>query len=135
MKEILGIGAQLIDKLFPDKTKAAQAKAELVQLQQNGHLKEIETRMSVMIAEAQSKDPWTSRARPAFMYVMYIMILAAIPMGVLSCFNPEAALSIAEGMKLWLAAIPSAMWSTFGIGYSGYAIARSMDKRQLKKNA
>lgn len=53
------------------------------------------------------------------------------PMGILSLFSPESATTIAGGMKAWLAAIPDGMWATFGIGYSGYAIARSMDKKNL----
>jgi hypothetical protein len=131
--EILGIGAKLIDKIFPDKEKAAEAKLKLMDLEQQGELKELETRMSAILAEAQSADPWTSRARPTFMYVIYLMILAAIPMGIVSAFNPEMAKAIAEGMQAWLGAIPRGLWDTFAIGYSGYAIARSVDKRTVQK--
>jgi len=131
---VLDIGKDLIDKIFPDKQKAAEAKAKLMLLEQHGELAALHTRMSAIIAEAQSKDPWTSRARPSFLYVMYIMILAAIPMGVLAAFNPATAAAIANGMKAWLAAIPSGLWATFGIGYSGYAVARSMDKKNVLKS-
>jgi hypothetical protein len=86
--------------------------------------------MSVMLAEAQSKDPWTSRARPSFMYVMYILILCSIPMGVLSVFSPAAATTVAMGMKAWLAAIPDAMWGTFGTAYCGYTLSRSWEKKK-----
>lgn len=130
---LLSIGSQLIDKIFPDKEKAAEAKQKLMLLQQQGELAELHTRMSAIVAEAQSKDPWTSRARPSFLYVMYIMILAAIPMGILAAFNPADAAAIAKGMQSWLAAIPSGLWATFGIGYSGYAVARSMDKKNVLK--
>ena len=130
IKDIIGIGSTLIDKIFPDKTKAAEAKAKLIELQQKGELADIELGQKNIQAEAQSKDPWTSRARPTFMYVMYIMILAAIPVGVLSYFNPEAATAIAVGMKAWLSAIPENMWWTFGIGYTGYATLRTIEKRK-----
>lgn len=129
---ILGIGGKLVDKLFPDPQAKAQAQLELMRLAQEGELKELETRMSAIIAEAQSSDPWTSRARPAFLYVIYVMILAAIPMGVVSAFSPDTASNIATGMSAWLAAIPDGMWATFGIGYSGYAVARSWDKRNAR---
>jgi hypothetical protein len=130
---VVGIGGKLIDKLFPDPAEKAKAQAVLIELQQSGELKELETRMSAIIAEAKSADPWTSRARPSFMYVMYIMILAAIPMGLLSAFDPAQAVQIAAGMKAWLSAIPDGMWATFGIGYTGYSVARSMDKKNLAK--
>ncbi len=130
---VVGIGGKLIDKLFPDPAEKAKAKATLIELQQTGELKELETRMSAILAEAQSSDPWTSRARPSFMYVIYIMILAAIPMGVLAAFDPARAAAIAEGMKAWLSAIPNGLWTTFGIGYTGYSVARSMDKKNILK--
>ena len=128
---ILGIGSKLIDKLFPDPEEKQKAQLQLMQLEQNGELEDLKTRMSAILAEAQSNDPWTSRARPTFMYVIYIMILAAIPMGILSAFNPAMAKEIASGMQAWLSAIPDGLWATFGIGYSGYAIARSNDKKNI----
>jgi len=124
----VGVIGKVIDKVFPDPVQAAIAKAELVKLQQDGELKELEIRMSAIIAEAQSKDPWTSRARPSFLYVMYALILAAIPMGVLHAYNPELAVSIAAGLKAWLEALPEELWWLFGAGYLGYTGARSIDK-------
>lgn len=129
---IMDVGGKLIDKLIPDPAAKAKAKLDLAVLAQDGELEELKTRMSAILAEAQSKDPWTSRARPSFMYVMYVMILMAIPMGILSLFSPESAVAVAAGMKAWLTAIPDGMWATFGIGYSGYAVARSMDKKNIK---
>lgn len=130
---LLDVGGKLIDKIWPDPAEREKAKAQLLQMQQNGELKELETRMSAILAEANSKDPWTSRARPSFLYVMYAMILAAIPMGVLHAFEPAVASSIAEGMKAWLAALPEELWWLFGAGYLGYSTARSADKRGLLK--
>lgn len=130
---ILGLGGKLIDKMFPDPAKRAQAQAELMRLAQEGELRELEVRMSAIIAEAKSTDPWTSRARPSFLYVMYSMILAAIPMGALHAVRPELAVSIAAGMQAWLNAIPKDLWWLFGAGYLGYTGARSLDKRGLLK--
>lgn len=130
---VANIGNTIIDKIFPDKTKAAETRLKLLELQQSGGLKELETVMSVMLAEAKSNDPWTSRARPSFLYVMYIMILWSVPMGVLSIFKPDMAIQIAAGMKAWLAAIPESMWWTFGVGYTGYTVSRSVDKSKIDK--
>jgi hypothetical protein len=125
----LGIGGKLIDRLFPDPEQKAKAQLELMRLTQDGELKELELSMSAIVAEAKSADPWTSRARPTFLYVVYVMILASIPMGILSAFKPDLAVSIAKGMQAWLSSIPDGLWATFGIGYSGYSIARSWDKK------
>ena len=128
---VLTVGSKIIDKIFPDAGEREKAKLTLAKMQMDGELNTLKTEMSVMLAEAQSADPWTSRARPSFLYCMYLLILAAIPMGILSAFNPDMATQIAGGMKAWLAAIPDGLWATFGIGYSGYTIARSAwDKKK-----
>jgi len=130
---ILDVGGKLIDKLIPDPTEKAKAQLELLRLQQEGQFKEIEISMSAIIAEAKSSDPWTSRARPSFLYVMYVIILAAIPMGVLSAFRSDLATLIAAGMQAWLAAVPNELWAVFGIGYTGYTVARSVWDKKVGK--
>jgi len=130
---ILNIGEKLIDKLIPDPTAKAKAKLELATLAQDGELKELETRMSAILAEANSSDPWTSRARPSFLYVIYVLILAAIPMGFLTAYNPEVAKAVTTGMQNWLAAIPDPMWQLFGAGYLGYTGAREFGKHSKNK--
>lgn len=126
---LFDIGKSLIGKLFPDPAERAKAELELLTMQQSGELKELETRMSAILAEANSTDPWTSRARPSFMYVIYVMILTSIPMGILAAFKPDMAAAIAAGMQAWLAAIPEDLYALFGIGYVGYAGARTLEKR------
>lgn len=125
---ILAIGKTIIDRVWPDATKQAEAQLRLIELQQSGELRDLEVRLSAIIEEARSADPWTSRARPSFLYVVYLMILASIPMGVLHAFAPTVASGIAVGMQAWLAAIPSEVWTLFGAGYLGYTTARSWDK-------
>ena len=129
---ILSIGTKLIDKLIPDPEAKAKAQMDLLKLEQDGQLEELRTRMSAIVEEAKSADPWTSRARPAFLYVVYVVILASIPMGILHAIAPSASVAIAEGFKAWLAAIPEPMWWLFGSGYLGYTGARSYDKWKMK---
>lgn len=119
-----------LDKIFPDKIEREKAKLALFQAQQAGQLKELEISMSAIIEEARSSDPWTSRARPSFMYVMYVLLLASIPMGVLFAFSPNTSVSITQGFQLWLGAIPEEMWWLFGAGYLGYASARTFEKNR-----
>ncbi len=125
---VFDFGSKVIDKLFPDKTEAERLKLELLRQQQAGEFKELEARYSAIVAEAQSADPWTSRARPSFMYVMYLMILASIPMGFLFAFRPDVAMAVTAGVKNWLAALPEEMWWLFGAGYLGYSGARMFEK-------
>lgn len=125
---VLDIGGKVIDKLWPDASEAEKAKFELFKMQQNGELDGMKTQLSAIIAEAQSSDPWTSRARPSFLYVVYILLLASIPMGILTVFNPEAAVNLTAGFKAWLAAIPEPILTLFGTVMLGYVVGRSYEK-------
>lgn len=130
---IFSIGSKIIDKLFPDPEQKAKAQLELLQMQQAGELDQIKTQLSAIIAEAQSADPWTSRARPSFLYVVYILLLMSIPMGVLTVFNPLAASNLTEGFKYWLAAIPEPILTLFGTVMLGYVVGRSYEKTKAIK--
>jgi hypothetical protein len=81
---LIGPIASIIDKIIPDPKARDTAKLELLKLQGSQELENIKTQLSGILAEAQSADPWTSRARPSFLYVMYAMLLWAIPMGLIS---------------------------------------------------
>jgi hypothetical protein len=124
----LDIGSKLIDKIFPDPAQRDAAKIQLIKANQEGQLAEVQAQLSAILAEAQSSDPWTSRARPSFLYVMYLLILAAIPMGIVAAFNPQVAADIGKGFGAWLQAVPDSVWGLFGVGYLGYTGARSWDK-------
>ena len=129
---ILDVGGKIIDKIFPDKTEAEKAKVQLLAMQQAGDLDALKTTLEVFVAEAKSADPWTSRARPSFFYVMYIMILFGLPMGVLSVFSSDSAIQIAAGLRAWLSAIPDTLWGVFGAGFSVYTVSRSYWDKKSK---
>lgn len=120
--------ASLIDKVIPDKKARDQAKLELLQLQGSQELAEIQARLSAIVAEANSLDPWTSRARPSFLYVIYVLLLWALPMGLLAAFSPQTAREIAEGMNAYLSGLPEPLYALFGTGYLGYTAARQWGK-------
>ncbi len=128
IESLIGPIVSIIDKVIPDKAARDRAKLELLSLEGTQELQQIEARMSAIVAEAQSADPWTSRARPSFLYVMYTMLLFAIPMGVLAAFRPQAASDIAAGMNAYLAGLPEPLYALFGTGYLGYTAARQWGK-------
>ena len=128
IETLIGPLAALIDKIIPDKEARDRAKLELIRLQGSQDLAEIQARLSAIVAEAGSRDPWTSRARPSFLYVMYALILFALPMGVLAAFRPEMALAIGRGMNAYLGGLPDSLYALFGTGYLGYTAARQWGK-------
>lgn len=120
--------ARLIDKIIPDPQARDAAKLELLKLQGSQEMEAIRTHLSAIVTEAQSPDPWTSRARPSFLYVMYALLLWSIPMGLIAAGRPEMAQAIATGMNAYLAGIPEPLYALFGTGYLGYTAARAWGK-------
>jgi hypothetical protein len=125
---VIGPIGKLLDKIIPDPQARDRAKIELLQLQGTQEMEALKAQLSAILAEAGSTDPWTSRARPSFLYVMYVIILWAIPMGLIAAVAPDIAKGIANGMNAYLAGIPEPLWALFGTGYLGYTAARQWGK-------
>lgn len=125
---LVGPLVAIIDKVIPDKAARDKAKLELLQLQGSQALAELQARLSAIVAEANSHDPWTSRARPSFLYVMYALLLWALPMGLIGAFSPDKAQAIARGMNAYLTGLPEPLYALFGTGYLGYTAARQWGK-------
>jgi hypothetical protein len=125
---VFDFGSKVIDKIFPDASERDKAKLELIKVQADGQLKELEIQLSAILAEANSTDPWTSRARPSFLYVVYILILSSIPMGILYAYSPDTAMAISTGFSAWLNAIPTDIIDLFQYVMLGYIGGRSFEK-------
>ncbi|URW75072.1 holin family protein [Sphingomonas donggukensis] len=125
---VIGPVAGLLDKIIPDPKARDAAKLELLKLEGGQEMERVKAQMAGVLAEAQSADPWTSRARPSFLYVMYALLLWSIPMGLIAAVRPAAAEAIAKGMNAYLAGIPEPLYALFGTGYLGYTVAREWGK-------
>ncbi|RYD60183.1 MAG: hypothetical protein EOP58_16755 [Sphingomonadales bacterium] len=125
---LIGPVAGLIDKIIPDPKARDAAKLELLKLEGTQEMEAVRTQLSAIVAEAQSPDPWTSRARPSFLYVMYALLLWAIPMGLIGAVQPDMAKGIAAAMNAYLTGIPESLYALFGTGYLGYTAARQWGK-------
>ncbi len=119
---------KLIDKIIPDPRERDRAKLELLKLEGDQEAAQIGQQMQAIIAEANSHDPWTSRARPSFLYVMYVLMLWSIPMGLIAAVDPEKATAISAGMTAYLRGLPDELYTLFGTGYLGYTAARTWGK-------
>ncbi|MBY9063330.1 holin family protein [Sphingomonas yunnanensis] len=120
--------AGLLDKLIPDPRAREAAKLELLRLEGTQELEQVKAQLAAVVAEAQSADPWTSRARPSFLYVMYALLLWSIPMGLIAATRPDMASAIARGMNAYLAGLPEPLYTLFATGYLGYTVAREWGK-------
>ena len=80
------------------------------------------------LADLTTTDRLVERARPAFLYVMYALLLWSLPMGWIAAVRPDVAAAMTRGMAAYLAAIPEPLYALFGTGYLGYTVARSWGK-------
>ena len=128
IQAMIGPVSNLLDKIIPDPKARDRAKLELIKLEGDQEAAAIAVQMQAIVAEAQSADPWTSRARPSFLYVMYALILWSLPMGLIAAFDPQMAVGIGNGMTAYLRGIPEELYALFGTGYLGYTAARAWGK-------
>lgn len=133
--DLLGLVSKAVDKVFPDANQKAQVQLQLQQLAQAGELNELQRSYDAIVAEAQSADKWTSRARPSFMYVIYILLLASIPYGIWFAVHPGSANNFSIGVAAWFKSIPDILYQLFGVGYVGYSASRSYDKMNKLKHS
>ena len=125
------MGREIIQRIFPDKEQQAKAELELLRLDQEGEIQELATRMNAITKEAESDDPWTSRARPMFLYVFYIVILMLVLVApFVGIFFPEHMEQFFTNVGRGFDAIPEELWWTFSAGYLGYAGLRTVEKRK-----
>ena len=117
-----------IDRIWPSPNDEAAAKVAILKANTDSIIAQLDAQNRAANAEAASADPWTSRARPSFLYVMYALILASVPMGFLAAIRPEMAKDVALGMQAWLTAIPAELWQVFGVCFSVYGVSRTVEK-------
>lgn len=116
---LFSIGEKLIDHWFPNSEEADKRKAELLALIQAGHMKELESAASVIVAEAKSEHWLVAAWRPILM-LLFAAIIANnyILYPYLSLFFTDAP----------MLEVPEEMWGLLKLGISGYIVGRSGEK-------
>lgn len=100
--------------------------AEIRAKQQDYMAKEIEIASANIKAEMQTGDKLVARARPLFLYVVYVILVWN--------FIVLPIVQMLQGTTLRPIDLPDDMYWLFGCGYLGYAGFRSLDKGGFKWN-
>jgi len=116
---LLGIGEKIIDKVWPDPAKAAEAKAKLMQMASQGELDDMRIHMDAIVAEAKSEHTVTATWRPITMLV-FVAIIA-------NNYILAPYINLLFGVDVQLP-IPPQMWELLKIGLGGYVVGRSVEK-------
>jgi hypothetical protein len=109
----LGIGSQLIDRLWPSEEQKSEARLELLKLAQSGELTVLTSRAGIIQAEAASSHWLAANWRPLTMLVFVSLIVARW----FGFAAPE--LAPEEYLKLW---------DIVELALGGYVIGRSAEK-------
>ena len=138
IKEGLKAVRGIVDDVNTTDEERAKAKARLKEIE-NATLEQAQRHAETMAqmraeniqTEAASEDPWTSRARPTFMYVMYLVIITN------TLLAPTVGVFFPEHMGIYFThigdgfgAIPAEVWATFTAGYLGYSYVRTREKEK-----
>ena len=119
MIPLIDAGLRIIDKIIPDPKAKAEAKIKLLEVQQAGELKEIESAMNVIVAEAKSEHALTSQWRPITMLVFTAIVA-----------NNYILAPYLQAMFDWSVSLemPEQLWNLLSIGIGGYIFGRSGEK-------
>ncbi len=119
VKALITAGSMLIEKLFPDPVKRAEAQATLLELEQSGELRKIEAAMTIVVAEAKSEHWIVAAWRPVTMLVFTAIVANNY------LIYPYLSLFWVNAPVLTL---PPHLWELLKIGLGGYVVGRSCEK-------
>lgn len=125
----LGSMAKDLREAFVGKEMTPELQVELQKKVMDLELATTNAQMAMITAEANSADPYTSRARPSFLYVFYMLLILLFIAAIIGIFYPAHMEIFFNNIGKAFAAIPEPMWYTFGAGYLGYTGARMSEKK------
>lgn len=109
----------VIERVFPNPTDRDKARLEVLVLQQQGATKELEERVKVIVAEAQSGSWLANSWRPITMLSFVAVIVNNyILFPYLSLF----------GVPAVMLELPVHVWDVIELGLGGYVVGRSVEK-------
>jgi len=120
---ILGIGEKLIDKLFPDPHKKAEALFKLKELEQSGDLAVIAGQNQINAVEAANPNLFVSGWRPFIGWICGAGLACQLVVGPLVTW-----LATLAGRPIALPIMPIELLTTLLIGMLGLGGMRTMEK-------
>ncbi len=122
---VLGIGGKLIDKLFPDPEKKAEALLKLQQLQQSGDLQVIANQVDINKIEAANPRLFVSGWRPFIGWVCGAALAFQLVVGPLVMWGGAL-----MGHSVALPIMQTELLTTLLVGMLGLGGMRTVEKLQ-----
>lgn len=122
---LLGVAEKVIDKVFPDPVKKAEAMLRLRELEQSGDLAVIAAQMEVNKVEAASSDNFTRRWRPFIGWVCGSALAMQLVVGPMLVWGSTLA-----GHPIPLPVMQTELLTTLLVGMLGLGGMRTVEKLQ-----
>jgi hypothetical protein len=128
---IIGVFGETLDKFLPDQNEKLKAHAEIRARILENESKILSIAGDIVGREVSSEKWWQNAWRPAFMWMIIIIIF--------NNFLLAPYVSLIFGfdliLKINMETIPDQLWQAMDIGLGGYVIGRSAEKivKDLKK--
>ena len=121
---LLGPLTTLIERIFPDKAKQDEAKAQIMTIMMKAQADEMTAKSNVIVAEAKGESwlqrNWRPLTMMTFVIIMIFNFIFAPIMGMLAMPVPTLE-------------IPPHMWTLLTVGIGGYIGGRSIEKAANSK--
>lgn len=122
---LLPIIDKVIDRLVPDKAKAAEIKLQIQAETMRAEADLAQAAASVVIAEATGHSPLQRNWRPILMYlIMGLLVWFVVLIPVMSGIWPD----LLGRTNMALSSVPEGIWTLLTIGLGGYIAGRSVEK-------
>lgn len=125
---------EIVGGFIGDKDKLNELEVKLRSDNVQADLQRDLSSMELRLGAQKSEDPFVRRARPLFLYLIYVFFAVFFFAACLGAFLPERFLIFAGNIKAMFAAIPDQGWMFFSAVYLGYTGGRSWDKQTKMKN-
>jgi hypothetical protein len=113
---VFDVGSKLIDRLWPDPQKKAEAQLELIKLQQSGELAEIAGQLEINKIEAGSARLFVSGWRPAVGWVCCIGLATQFLIGPFATWTATLTGHSIEFPKLDMGTLMTLLGGLLGLG-------------------
>lgn len=108
--DLIGLGTAIIDKIFPDKQAAAEAKLRLVELQQAGELKDIE----LHLADVDSARKREMAVKDKMPQVLAVLAVGMFTFCLYAMFSGKVPENITEVAYMLIGTVTSLITMVFG---------------------
>lgn len=116
---LLPMITEVLRRIIPDQEKLQEARSEIEKALVENQAALMQAMSAVMVADSQSTDKFTSRARPLVVYWSLCLITVVATLG---------AFGMAQPILDALTTVPEKLWDLMTYGIGAFVLGRTVEK-------